>query len=81
MTVSLNLNQEKNLATKMELADRVEIFNRGNSYITLKDTKEHFEENTKCRLINSNKPKTAKIASKILQEKCKIIRGKTNLIQ
>ena len=51
---------EKNIAHRVDLEDRIEVFSKSNCYITLKDHKDNFEVNTKCRLINTNKPQCPK---------------------
>ena len=43
------IKQERDIASKLDIADRVEIHNRGNAFITLKDNKDHFQSNPKCR--------------------------------
>ena len=50
-----------------------------NSYVTLKDHKDHFEEDPKVRLINPSKPEIGKISKKILSKIVQEIRENTNL--
>ena len=47
--------EARDIATSLEIADRVECLNEQNAFITLKDHKENFENNPKCRLINPAK--------------------------
>ena len=52
-----NINREaRDLARKLEIADRVEVMSQNNAFITVKDHKPNFQTNTKCRLINPAKP-------------------------
>jgi len=50
------VNEEaKSIATKLGIADRVEQYAQCDAFVTLKDHKENFESNPKCRLINPAK--------------------------
>ena len=42
---------DKHIAEKLELDDRIYAFQKRKSFITLKDHKENFENNPKCRLL------------------------------
>ena len=51
-----SINKEANtIAEDLQLDDRIEQFSQREAFITLKDHKENFQNNTKCRLINSAK--------------------------
>ena len=50
------INKEaKSIATQLGVAERIEQYARRNAFLTLKDHKENFENNPKCRLINPAK--------------------------
>ena len=50
------VNEEaKSIATKLGVADRIEKYAQRNAFVTLKDHKDNFESNPKCRLINPAK--------------------------
>ena len=51
------------------------------SYVTLKDHKDNFEINPKCRLINPAKSNIGRISKEILQKANSIIRTQTKLLQ
>lgn len=59
--------EAKNIACKLEIADRMEIISEKQAYITLKDHKENFTTRPKCRLINPAKTEMGKISKRILQ--------------
>ena len=62
-----NIKQsEKQIADKLDLSDRIEQLAPKQSYITLKDHKENFRNNPKCRLINPAKSQIGKISKQIL---------------
>ena len=50
-------------------------------FITIKDHKQNFQQNTKCRLINPSKPELGKISKQITAKINSIIRVKTGLKQ
>jgi len=50
------VNKEaKSIATKLGIADRVQQYAKRSAFITLKDHKDNFDNNPKCRLINPAK--------------------------
>ena len=58
-----DINKEaKIIATKLNLDERIETFPNWSSFITLEDHKSNFNDNTKCRLINSAKSEIEKIS-------------------
>ena len=59
--------QSKHIAEKKHLDDRMEVIQKKESFITLKDHKDNFETNPKCRLINPSKTDMGKIAKQILE--------------
>ena len=73
--------EAKRITERLGIADRVEIMSRSQAFITIKDHKENFETNTKCRLINPAKSQIGIISRQILQSINAEIRKKTNLNQ
>ena len=74
-------SEAKSIAKKLQLDGRIEQFTNKKSYVTLKDHKEHFENNPKCRLINPAKTEIG-ITSKYHLEKINSnIRENTGLNQ
>lgn len=50
------INKElKDIATDLNISNRIETMARKQAFITLKDHKENFENNPSCRLINPAK--------------------------
>ena len=76
---SINL-EAKHIAKKRQIADRVEGMARKPSYITIKDAKENFNINPKCRLINPAKSELGKVAKTIV-ENINSVRGKLHCNQ
>ena len=65
------------LQKKLEIADRVECMARiSSAYITLKDYKENFSINPKCRLINPAKIELKKVAKITVENINKTVREK-----
>ena len=77
---SINL-EAKHIAKKLEIADRVECMARKPAYITLKDCKESFNINPKCRLINPAKSELGKVAKTIAENINKTVRKKLHCNQ
>ena len=73
------VKEQQKIVSDLELEDRVFATTERNSYVTLKDHKDHFEEDPKVRLINPSKPEIGKISKKILSRIVQKIREKTNL--
>ena len=62
-TVDIINEQAKTIAQNLDLADRIEVYGDANAFITLKDHKENFENQPKCRLINPAKTNIGKITT------------------
>ena len=74
-TVMLDINSEaKVIATRLELADRMEVYAERNAFITIKDHKPNFKERTQCRLINPAHPEMGVVSKKLLEKACKAVR-------
>ena len=69
------------IAKKLEIADRVEYMARKPAYITIKDHKENFNINHKCRLINPDKSELGKVAKIIVENVNKTVREKLHCNQ
>ena len=64
-----NINKEaKTLAQDLEISDRIQCLAPKDAYITLKDHKDNFKFNPKCRLINPTKSEIGIISKKILNK-------------
>ena len=63
------INHElKHIAKKLSTGDRIECMKKRAAFISLKDHKENFENNPKCRLINPAKSNSGTISKLILDE-------------
>ena len=64
-----HINKEASvIVNKLEIADRVECMSQQQCYLTIKDHKDNFKNDTKCRLINPSKSKVGIIAKQKLQD-------------
>ena len=78
----LKINTEaKRITETLELDDRVEILAKKQCYISIKDHKDNFMNNTKCRLINPTKSNIGKISKQLLQKINEEVREKEKLQQ
>ena len=76
------LNHElKHITNKLEVSDRVEKMVQRKAFISLKDHKENFQNNPKCRLINPAKNNLGLVSKQILDRINNKIRSKTKLHQ
>ena len=73
--------KHKQIATNLELDDRINITPHNQAFITLKDHKHNFRNNPKCRLINPTKSEIGKISKQILTKINSTIKSATNLNQ
>ena len=77
-----NINQEaKKIAMELKIADRIECMAVKESYITLKDHKEDFLTNTKCRLINPAKSEIGKVSKEIIANINSAVKKASNVNQ
>ena len=77
---TINL-EAKQIATEIGIADRVEVYGKSEAFVTLKDHKEDYKTNPKCRLINPAKSQIGYISKQILQETNAKLRTSANLNQ
>ena len=76
------INKEaKSISEKFKISDRVNVMPEKNAFITIKDHKENFDNDPKCRLINPTKSEIGKISKIIIQNINSKIREKSNLLQ
>ena len=61
-TINKVNKNHKDLVCKLDIADRVFETSERQAYVTLKDHKDNFNNNPKCRLINPRKPEIGKIS-------------------
>ena len=73
--------EAKEIAESLDLADRIECYAERQAFITLKDHKDNFENNPKCRLLNPAKSEIGSISKQHLQKINHNIRDKLNLNQ
>ena len=72
---------DKKIATAIDLDDRIKMTAKSQAFITLKDHKQNFRNNPKCRLINPTKSEIGIISKKILERVNAKIKSKTGLNQ
>ena len=73
--------EAKLLCEKLDIADRVEKLPKKQAFITIKDHKPNFQENTKTRLINPMKSEVGKISKQLIQDINRLLRNKLKLQQ
>ena len=77
-----NINKKaKCTAERLHLDDRIEQFNQRESFVTLKDHKENFQNNPKCRLLNPAEPEIGIISKHYIEKINSNIRKTTNMNQ
>ena len=63
-----NIDKEaKNISKGLALESKMECYAKRPAFITLKDNKEHFKSNQKCRLINLSKSEMGIVSKKYLE--------------
>ena len=73
--------EDKRIAEKLELSDRIDVTAKREAFITLKDHKENFRNKPTCRLINPCKPELGKVSKQIVEKIVHNITTKTNTNQ
>ena len=77
-----DINSElKQITSNLSIADRVDTMAKKNAFITLKDHKENFDSNPKCRLINPSKSELGKVSKIVLDDINNKLRSTLNLNQ
>ena len=69
------------IAAELKLGNRMENYQLSKPFILLKDHKEDFTQDPKCRLINPAKTDLGKISKQILEKMTLALRNATNLNQ
>ena len=80
-TVDIINKEAKKITSDLKLDDRVRALPLKEAFITLKDHKQNFKSNPKCRLLNPTKSEVGIISKKIISDINKTIRASTNLTQ
>ena len=80
-TVSDINNEAKTIASELQLDSRIERFSDKNAFVTIKDHKENFPNNLKCRLINPAKSQIGIVSKQILEKINNTIRSQSNFNQ
>lgn len=73
--------EASNIAKKLNLDDRIDCLANRDAFITLKDHKDNFQNNPKCRLLNPAKSEIGKISKYHMQRINDDIRKKINVNQ
>ena len=77
-----DINREaKELASKLDIADKVECTAKTEAFVTLKDHKEDFNSNPKCRLINPAKSELGKVSKRIIEKINEEVKSLSNVNQ
>jgi hypothetical protein len=71
----------KDISNNLGMGDKIEKMKKREAFIFLKDHKENFENNQKCRLINHAKSESEKLSKIILDEINSNLRERLNLNQ
>ena len=73
--------QDKKIAERLDLSDRINVTDQREAVVTLKDHKENFRSKTTCRLINPCKPELGKVSKQIVENINRNVITKTNMNQ
>ena len=73
--------EAKAIAKDLNLDERIEQYNQNQSCATLKDHKENFQKNPKCRLINPAKTEIGIVSKHYIDHVNKFIREKLDINQ
>ena len=81
-SVQRNINCEaKQIAKRLDLDDRMEIYAEREAFITLKDHKPDFQQRPQCRLINPAHPEMGVVSKQLLERCNKKVREATSANQ
>ena len=80
-TISQIDDELKHISNNLGIGDRIEQMKKREAFISLKDHKENFENNPKCRLINPAKSESGKLGKIILDKINSNLRKIVNLNQ
>ena len=73
--------QDKNIASKLEIEDRLYCTQKREAFITLKDHKQQFMNNPKFRLLNPTKSELGKVSKQMLTKIIAEVKTKSYLLQ
>ena len=73
--------EHQKIVKNLELEERVFETTPRSAFLTVKDHKDNFINNTKCRLLNPTKPEVGKISKKILEHVVNVVKSKSKLRQ
>ena len=73
--------EDKKVATELEIADRVYCTTKRDTFITLKDHKKQFMNNPKFRVINPTKSELGKVSKQMLTKIISAVKTKSQLLQ
>ena len=73
--------EHQKIVKNLELEERVFETTPRSAFLTVKDHKDDFINNTKCRLLNPTKPEVGKISKKILEHVVNVVKSKSKLRQ
>ena len=79
--LSIYLSVYLYIAERLHLDGRVEQFNQCESFVTLKDHKENFQNNLKCRLLSPAKSEIGIISKHYIEKTNSNLRKTTNMNQ
>ena len=65
LSIQLNTSEDKRIATKLNLSDRIDATAETPAFITLKDHKTNFNNNPACRLINPCKSELGMVSKQM----------------
>ena len=73
--------EHQKIVKNLGLEERVFETTPRSAFLTIKDHKDDFINNTKCRLLNPTKPEIGKISKKILEHVVNVVKEKSKLRQ
>ena len=73
--------EDKNIAERLKLSDRINITAKREAFLTLKDHKPNSNNKPSCRLINPFKPELGKISKQIVEKIVHDVKSKANINQ
>jgi hypothetical protein len=77
-----DINEElRDITNNLSIGNRVDVMAKRDAFITIKDHKENFPSNVKCRLINPSKGELGKVSKVILDNINNNIRSAINVNQ
>ena len=78
-TVREVTKEDRRIATKLELSDRIDVTAKREAFITLKDHKPNFRNKPTCTLINLCKPELGKVSKQLVEKIVYDVKTVTNI--